>query len=384
MKNKILLFLLFSILIPAFAEPLYSAQWGFSLDLPEGYYFAEGNNVDRFSFRGPDETLFDIRIYNGTFQTMKDMVDDVNRRLGNRGDTVFFEYSSKLASLTELIFGDTYGWALCVELEGAENSSVIPMLLALSYGQAGRDDLNLLHMSALDSIAPSEAERRYPGPIMIYGFPRGELQRTSLAAAGLGAMIRENDAEAAQVLIEREFAVLRRYLFLENWQEAWTRYYRAIYRDSWDRIADAMFQLERHWNVNIINSQGNIANNADAERMLAEKALAFVQGFEYERDFSGSDFTNLVTAVTEGRGDCDSRAMLWAMILAHADIRSAIMVSRNHNHAMGLADIAGTGARFEADGTRWLVAETTDRVDLGLIAQDVSDIESWLGIMFED
>jgi hypothetical protein len=97
----------------------------------------------------------------------------------------------------------------------------------------------------------------------------------------------------------------------------------------------------------------------------------------------GSDFVNLVSAVTQGRGDCDSRAMLWALILAQADIPAAIMVSREHSHAMGLADIAGTGARFEAEGIKWLVAETTAKVDIGLIGQNVSDIESWLGVIFE-
>jgi hypothetical protein len=196
-------------------------------------------------------------------------------------------------------------------------------------------------------------------------------------------MIRENDAEAAQVLIEREFQVLQRYVFMENWQEAWIRYYRAIYRDSWDRIADAVFQLERNWNVTTTSQEGDAAENGEKDRVLAEKALAWVQGFEYERDFSGSDFVNLVSAVTEGRGDCDSRAMLWAIILTQADIRAAIMVSRNHSHAMGLADIPGTGARFEAGGTKWLVAETTTNVDIGLIAQETSDIESWLGVILE-
>jgi hypothetical protein len=75
--------------------------------------------------------------------------------------------------------------------------------------------------------------------------------------------------------------------------------------------------------------------------------------------------------------------MLWAIILAHADIRAAMMVSRNYSHAMGLADIIGTGARFEAHGIQWLVAETTANVDIGLIAQDTSDPAHWLGILFE-
>jgi hypothetical protein len=55
---------------------------------------------------------------------------------------------------------------------------------------------------------------------------------------------------------------------------------------------------------------------------------------------------------------------------------------------MGLADIAGEGARFpmkREDGggeTKWLVAETTAPVPLGLIGEGVSEITKWLGISF--
>ena len=117
--------------------------------------------------------------------------------------------------------------------------------------------------------------------------------------------------------------------------------------------------------------------------IFTQKALAYVQGFKYERDFSGSDFFNLVTVLTEGRGSCDSYSMLWAIILAHADIRCGMMVSPKFGHAMGLADIEGIGARFEALGTRWLVAETTDKIDIGLIDQEMSDPAYWFGVIFE-
>ncbi|MCL2129653.1 MAG: hypothetical protein FWH35_04775, partial [Treponema sp.] len=118
-------------------------------------------------------------------------------------------------------------------------------------------------------------------------------------------------------------------------------------------------------------------------RDFADKALQWVQSFKYERDFMGSDFVNLVSAATEGRGDCDSRAMLWAIIMKQANIPSAIMVSRNYSHAMGLADLPGSGARFELEGQKLLVAETTTKVSIGLIGETVSEISEWLGISFE-
>jgi hypothetical protein len=75
--------------------------------------------------------------------------------------------------------------------------------------------------------------------------------------------------------------------------------------------------------------------------------------------------------------------MLWAVILEQANIPGAIMVSAEYKHAMGLADLPGTGARFTLDGTRWLVAETTAPVALGRIRADVSEISKWIGIGFE-
>jgi hypothetical protein len=74
--------------------------------------------------------------------------------------------------------------------------------------------------------------------------------------------------------------------------------------------------------------------------------------------------------------------MLWAILMQQANIPAAIMVSAEYSHAMGLGDISGTGARFEFAEKKWLVAETTSKVGLGLINQKMSNIEGWLGIVF--
>ena len=370
-----------SALLPA--QALRSPSWGFSLDLPPGYIYVDGNAFDRFSFEGPSEAMFDLIVYGvGTFRGIGEMMQDVARRLGNQGETSLFEYAGRDAAIMELRFANMEGWALGLELGGGEMPGSAPLLLALAYAPVGTENVDLLHISALNSIAPTLAETRRPGPVMEFAFPRGEPREVPLAGGlGLTAMIRENDAYAAQALIDQEFLVLTLYQFSEFWQEAWIRFYRAIFRDSWERVADAAFQLERY-----LNRGGGAARDLDlaaSDRLFAQRALAFVQGFYYERVFDGSDFINLVTAVTEGRGDCDNRAMLWAVILAQANIPAAIMVSRHYSHAMGLADVPGPGARFEAGGVRWLVAETTDTVDLGLIAAHKSTIENWLGVIFD-
>jgi len=371
---KRILLLLFFIPTFIFAEAFSSPTWGFGIDLPEGYDYIGGDGKDKFSFSRADGLFFDLIVYNGTYKSIKEAVDDVNRKLGNSGSVDFFSYHGKQAAILELNFANNTGWGFCVTL-GSSPNKVVPMLLALSYNAVGKD-MNLFHMSVLDSISPTAEERRYPGPIMEYSYPRGEQKRVPLALSGVSANIRENDAEAAQVLVDREFKVLSSYVESPYWKQAWIRFYRFIYRDSFARIEDAASIIVRSWG-------GPPSSGVEEKRAFAQRALTLVQGFKYERNLEGSDFVNIVTAVTEGRGDCDSRAMLLAVILAKADIRAAMMVSRQYSHAMGLADVAGQGARFEAHDIKWLVAETTANVDIGLIAQDNSDSEFWIGIVFE-
>jgi hypothetical protein len=370
---KRMFFLLFIIPFFSFSEPMYSPTWGFSIDLPEGYVYADGDLRDRFSFEGPSNANFDLIVYNGRFNSIKALADDINSKLGNHGGTDFFQYRGKQAAIINLNFNGIEGWGLCLELDkGAK-------LTALAYGPASVRELELFHISALDSISPSFSDKRYSGPVTEYAYPRGNTKKVTLANTELSAVIHENDAEAAQYLVEREFQLLAQYLESDLWKEAWIRYYRFIYRDSYSRIADAALALTK----NFSGSEKTGISADEARRTLAQRALSYVQNFIYERHQDGSDFVNLVSAVTEGRGDCDSRAMLWAIILSSADIRAAIMVSGQYSHAMGLADLSGSGARFEAFGVKWLVAETTAHVDIGLIAQDVSDIDSWLGVVFE-
>jgi hypothetical protein len=375
------------------AEPLYSPTWGFRLDLPEGYEYSGGDKKERFSFTSPMGTGVDLVVYNGIYSSVEELASDIGRRIGNSGETTFFDYRGKSACLMELVFDGREGWGLCVELgrQDAEEGAV-PLLAALAYGPGGRDDLAILHLSALDSIAPSEAEYRTSGPVGEFSYPRGALAETPLALlAGQSALIAEHDAEGAQALIDREFAVLRRYSASPLLKEARIRFYRAIYRDSWERLVDAAFKLERYWNAPLerislpaqFSAEKTPASRGAQARVFAGKALQWVQSFKYERDLMGSDFVNLVSAATEGRGDCDSRAMLWALVLAQADIPAAMMISPEYSHAMGLADLPGEGAHFGAGGITWLVAETTAPVDIGLIRKDISAIDYWFAVIFE-
>jgi hypothetical protein len=383
MRSRIfLVILLLYIPLALQAEPIYSPTWGFRLDLPEDYVYTDGNSRDRFSFSSPDGAALDLGVYYAQtgraapYASVEALAADVQRRIRSSGDTETFDYHHKKAALFDLAFvnqadGRTQiaGWGLAIELTGGQTPA--PLLLALAYGPAARQDLQLLHLSVLDSIMPTEADRLYPGPITEFAYPRETRQRYPLWNLGEEAWFYAEDEEASQALVDREFEVLKRYASSPLLDEARIRFYRAIYRDSFDRLGNAAFIIERKLNVPAVS-----------KRDYAGMVLDWVQRFEYERNLEGSDFTNLVSAAIDGRGDCDSRAMLWALILNHSNIQAAMMVSPQYGHAMGLADLGGAGARFELEGKSLLVAETTARVPIGLIAEDMSVTDYWLGIRF--
>ena len=385
------LFLFFFCFPDLGAETLVSPSWGFQIDLPEGYFFAEGDGKNQFAFQSIMDTSFDIRVYApGVYPSAEELARDVQRRIGNKGEISPFVYRQKKAVLISLDFNGNLGWGLCVELEETTTGG-IPLLLALSYAPENRENVQIIHLSALDSIRPSAADRLAPGPLTEFAYPRGERKRQPLWNMEDAAAVYEFDAEAAQSVVDREFSVFINYLNTELWKEAWIRYYRTIYADSYERLADISFIFERSLNKNVLSRESgqSTANrdNTGAESSeaveFAAAALKWVQSFSYERDFEGSDFVNLVSAAFEGRGDCDSRAMLWAIMLEQNNIPATIMVSQEYQHAMGLVDLPGTGARFEFEGKKWLVAETTAKVPMGLIAADSSEIEKWTGIKLE-
>ncbi|MDR1218423.1 MAG: hypothetical protein LBK73_02310 [Treponema sp.] len=376
--HKNLFSLLFFLILPVAAQAMQISfpSWGFFTDLPEEYELADGDMKSVYSFASPAGAIVNIRAYPaGAYQSVEAFARAIQKQLNNRGEMDVFEYRNKKAVLLKLDFSlgndAVSGFGLCLELD-RQTASGTPFLLALAYAGKADGDLRALHLSCLDSIAPDAGSLHAPGPIVTYSFPPGARKTQTLASGAGEAVFFEHDAEAAQFVVDREDLILRRYVQTPLWKEAWARFYRTIYRDSFERIQSAAFALERSWNIPALDN-----------RALASAALKWVQDFQYERDLEGSDFVNLVTAAIEGKGDCDSRALLLAVIMEQASVSAGIMVSAEYGHAMGIVDVDGAGVRFPLDGTNWLVAETTAHVDIGLIGQSMSDSNKWMGITFE-
>lgn len=366
------------------AEPLSSPTWGFTIDLPEGYALTEGDGKSRFSFfeEAGKSTVTLVVYAPGRYAAPEALLADTAKRLTAISDVGGFEYRGKQAALAQLSFtgptGPAEGWALAVELAPAGDGGK-PLLLALAYGPQGAAGNEERELSALDSICPTEADKRAPGPVTAFSYPSGGRRAVRLPFMGkeIEAIVDAADGEAAKALVDREFRLLVAYSKSPLWQEAWKRFYRAIWRDSYERLAGVSFAVER-----AVAERAAAERKPADQRTLAEGALAWVQAFKYERDLMGSDFVDLSTAALEQRGDCDSRALLAAVILQHANVDAILMVSREYGHAMAGADVAGAGARFKAGKVDYVVAETTAKVALGMIGQNVADPAKWLAVDF--
>jgi hypothetical protein len=381
--------LVLALALPALAaaEELWSDE-GYFLDIPEGFSLSEGDGKNRFAFLSPDEALeFDlIRYDRSRFQGAEALAAETLKKLGSGGGSEAFVYEGRRAVLAELDFklggAQKKGYALFIEGRAApaaaKADSTLPAPKAerhtalLAFTDADKFPAYAdLALSALDSFSADRLAKRRPGPMSqyLFAFPPERKERKSLAFGEEKLELSWNPQEAKEEeeLAGREFRVLQAYAQNEAlWRPAWARAYRMIYRES----AASLDELAARIDPLLPEDP------TDAARSL----LAWVQGFHYERDTQGIDFVVPLSSAFEGRGDCDSRAMVMAIILERRGVDSVLMVSRDYSHALLGLDVPGGGQRFPFGGKQYLVAETTAKVGLGMIAADQADWSKWLGI----
>jgi len=141
-----------------------------------------------------------------------------------------------------------------------------------------------------------------------------------------------------------------------------------IARDGWSRLAKASF---------------NIGTRLPADSAeLSARLLAWTQSFSYERKLDGSDFISLPGAFASRTGDCDSRALLLVTVLNELGVDAILLVSPEYSHALAAIDCPGKGARYAFGGKEYLIADTTAKVDIGLIAGDMADPSKWFAVSF--
>ncbi len=404
-------------LAPSLHADEYNSARGFFIDLPEGYALVAGDGAESFSFSSPDGTVqVDIRSYPADrYRSVQTIASETTKRLGATGTPKYFRYAGRETALAELRFklsADGYrGHALFVDGTpdrtvngGGQDSGQSYDLVIIAYARerdysAQKDAL----LSVLDGFSADAAARNAPGPV-------GAEARAALSAsspvkealinfgqAGVRVPWRPAEGAIAQATVEREYRVLVPYGAMPDLTVAAVRrFYRMVLRDSSPSLDLLALELARAWDSAAWHSREpdglsaampaqtaapRFGPPADA-RAYASALLSWTQSWSYERSPAGSDVVNPLSAAMEGRGDCDSRALVLVALLRRENIRAILLVSLAHQHALAAIDAPGPGARFPYEGRGWLVAETTAKVGIGLIEQKQSSIADWFAVDF--
>lgn len=377
------------LLLAAFAPTLAAEElWsdsGFFVDLPEGMYYADGDGLSRFAFEDPSGLFtFQIALYEpGRFPTVAAFRDGALRMLKAAGEAELFEYQRREAFLGivdfaaggEPVSGFVFGvkGAVPGSRPGAGAAPPKDVLLLAYAASENFDSLAGFLLSCVDAFSIDAEARLSPGPVA--QFERGASSATGRAALTVGGVSFDleyelEDIACASSVVDREFGVLSAYAEAEPELAlaAWRRFYRMIARDSFRRVERLAFAISRG------------LGPAMDPRERAEALVRWTQGFTYERNLEGADFVNPLAAAVDGRGDCDSRALLVLLLLAHDNVEGVLLLSSAHAHALAGLDVEGPGARFPFAGRDWLVAETTDDVGLGLIDREMADPADWMAV----
>jgi hypothetical protein len=361
-----------ALVLPVTAEERTSPE-GIFIDLPSGFAPGEGDGKTRFSYLSPDgEIELDILTRKpGQFPAVEGMAAEMLEKLGSQGQRAGFQYEGRSALIAELSFAmngsPRKGYALFLQAASGSGYAL------LAHTAAARFDATAdFIMSSLDAFSIDRAARRTPGPVsqFLLPWPAPRPDRKTVALPGGQSELPWSPAEAEQELytVQREYRVLKTYLSDKTlWSDAWARFYRMLYRESAGRLDGFTEAFAR-----------TLPPEDPTES--ARRVLAWVQDFVFERDFSGFDLVPPLVAAFERRGDCDSRALVMAMILERLGIDCVLMLSREYSHAMLAVDVPGGGQRFPFKGRMYLVAETTAKVGLGMIDSTQADFSKWLGV----
>lgn len=359
---------------PCRAEEVLVEHAGYYLDLPEGWSLLDARDLDSISFTDRSRSaVFQVMTFPaGRFAAIADLSRHVLDRLKTKGELGKFPYEGNEAALAEIEFQAgkhaARGYALFLRAPDRDYA-LLAFAPRASYAAFFPELL-----SCLDSFASGRAERLRPGPLSQFysPFPPREAKMREIAFRGtkIAFATGDEEPEANQLVIEREAKILA--AGKGDFVEAWRRHYRAVYRDTYARLAPLADRA-----MEALESEGLRREAAPAA------LLSWLQGFAYTRTKTLSDLQSPLSCVLSGSGDCDSLGLAYVILLRRVGFDAVLLVSSKYGHAMAGVDIPGAGARISYEGKNYLVAELTDKVALGLIDRDMADPSGWIPVAFE-
>ena len=385
LKNLFIAFLFIFSASSINAEIIQDKDFGFILDIPEGYKI-ENYTEDGMSyiFSHPNiPVTFVMKIYyDPSYTKSADVLKMALGKLSAKTDIDTFKWSGQSCSISSfsMSIDQTYkGWAVCAPVK-IQNAFVTLLCYAPEKQEAACEQFI---MSTLNSLCIDDYQFNIPGIITSYAFPSEGKKNINLQIDGkqIATSIDKADVEAADFTVELEYAVLTLYAKHNLWKEAWQRYYRMIYRDSYGRLQKVSQDI---YKTLYPYAESNNPSNADIT--YAQMLLTWTQNFNYQRakTAKASDFTSLPAMLNGTGNDCDSRSMLLCVLLKSCGIDSILLFSPEYSHAIAATDITAPGQTYKLkeNGKDYIFGETTAKVTWGMIAQEHNDRSKWIPVIF--
>lgn len=378
--------ILFLSCVNFFAETISDSVYDYSLDIPEGFELTEiSEDQMSYHFTHPNYPVqFILKITDTPVSSSSETILAYTlKKLSASMEIDTFSWNNSpvcaISDFSMTLEKKYSGWAVCAPLQ---KQGCFITLLAYSPAES-RQSCNPFIMSILNSLCTDQTFYCFPGIIATYAFPYEGNTNINLNIQNniIKTYIDKSDIDAAQFVVEMEYNVLSLYAKHNLWKEAWQRYYRLVYRDSFGRLAQFSSDV-----IQTLYPLCQKSNPQNPQLAFAQTILSWVQGFEYKRDnatSSNTDFTNLPAVLCGQGNDCDSRSMLVCVLLRAAGIESFMLISRDYGHAMATFENTAPGQKYKLEGTNreFLMGETTAKVTWGTIAQEHADRSKWIPVI---
>lgn len=378
------LFIIFAITSYSFSEQITDRDFGFSLDIPEGFEIADYTEDGMsyvFSHPNIPVTLVMKLTEEKNAKSAAEVLNKNLKKLNASGETDSFKWNGTVCGISNfsMSLDDNYsGWAVSAPVKIQDYYVIL-----LCYAPESKKGCEQFIISTINSLSINNEYLNTPGIITSYAFPPEGSESVLLKIGGkeIKTSLDKSDEEAAKFVIDLEYSVLNLYANHKMWKEAWQRYYRMIYRDNAGRLQQTAKNI-----YDSIYPELKKSKPQDADIKYAQALLSWVQTFGYERAQSKieSDFTSLPASIKGKGSDCDSRSMLVSVLLNYTGIDTAMLISREYSHAVVVTDIPAPGQTFTMEnGREYLFGETTARVTWGMMAQDQADRTKWIPVTFD-
>lgn len=378
------LFIIFAITSYSFSEQITDRDFGFSLDIPEGFEIADYTEDGMsyvFSHPNIPITLVMKLTEEKNAKSAAEVLNKNLKKLNASGETDSFKWNRTVCGISNfsMSLDDNYsGWAVSAPVKIQDYYVIL-----LCYAPESKKGCDQFIISTINSLSINNEYLNTPGIITSYAFPPEGSESVLLKIGGkeIKTSLDKSDEEAAKFVIDLEYSVLNLYANHKMWKEAWQRYYRMIYRDNAGRLQQTAKNI-----YDSIYPELKKSKPQDADIKYAQALLSWVQTFGYERAQSKieSDFTSLPASIKGKGSDCDSRSMLVSVLLNYTGIDTAMLISREYSHAVVVTDIPAPGQTFTMEnGREYLFGETTARVTWGMLAQDQADRTKWIPVTFD-